>query len=146
VLEVSGSATAAIPLGPVDTYTLDNVPPGTYTLAVRQSGPGGTSARSAPVTLTFPGSCQGAELPRPPRNVQTYKVGGTLHVYWEPALRGPAPAAYRLQVYAPVAGSLPVAGRSFITTPPPGAYQFAVIAVNVCGESPASATQTVTFP
>lgn len=145
-LEVSGSASAVIPLGPVDAYALDNVPPGTYTLTVRQTGPGGTSARSAPVTLTFPSGCLGAELPRAPRNVQAYKLGGTLHVHWEPATGGPAPAAYRLQVYDPFTGSLPVAGRSFSTTPPPGVYQFAVIAVNACGESPASATETVTFP
>lgn len=146
VLEVSGSAAAAIPLGPGDTYTLDNVPPGTYTLALRQTGPGGASARSAPVTLTFPSGCLGAELPRTPRNVQAYKVGGTLRVHWEPATGGPAAAAYRLQVYDPFTGSLPVAGRSFSTTPPPGVYQFAVVAVNACGESPASTAQTVTFP
>ena len=146
VLEVSGSAAAAIPLGPGDTYTLDNVPPGTYTLALRQTGPGGASARSAPVTLTFPSGCLGAELPRTPHNVQAYKLGGTLHVHWEPATGGPAAAAYRLQVYDPFTGSLPVAGRSFSTTPPPGVYQFAVVAVNACGESPASTAQTVTFP
>lgn len=146
VLEVSGAASAVIPLGPVDAYALDNVPPGTYTLAVRQTGPGGVSARSAPVTLTFPSGCLGLELPRTPRHVQAYKTGGILHVHWEPATGGPAPAAYRLQVYDPFTGSLPVAGRSFSTTPPPGVYQFAVVAVNACGESPASATQTVTFP
>ncbi len=146
VLEVSGAAAAVIPLGNVDTYALDNVPPGTYTLALRQTGPGGASARSAPVTLTFPSGCLGAELPRTPHNVQAYKLGGTLHVHWEPATGGPAAAAYRLQVYDPFTGSLPVAGRSFSTTPPPGVYQFAVVAVNECGESPASTAQTVTFP
>ena len=78
--------------------------------------------------------------------MQAYKLGGTLHVHWEPATGGPAAAAYRLQVYDPFTGSLPVAGRSFSTTPPPGVYQFAVVAVNACGESPASTAQTVTFP
>jgi hypothetical protein len=133
VLEVSGAAAAVIPLGNVDTYALDNVPPGTYTLALRQTGP--VAPASAPVTLTFPSGCLGAELPRTPTTCRPTSWAARC-IHWEPATGGPAAAAYRLQVYDPFTGSLPVAGRSFSTTPPPGVYQFAVVAVNACGESP----------
>ena len=72
MLDVTGSLAVSVPLGVTERFNFAPVPGGTYTFRVRQTNPGGSSAQSDPVTLSFPAVCSGrpgraGELPRPPR-------------------------------------------------------------------------------
>ena len=66
VLDVTGSASASLPLGLSDAFSFNGIPPGTYTFALRATNAAGTSAPSNAVTLTFPTGCSG--LPLSPAN------------------------------------------------------------------------------
>jgi hypothetical protein len=144
VLDVAGALNLSVPLGPTEMLTVPGVPPGTYTFTVRQTGAGGASAPSNPVTLTFPAACSG--VPQTVTNFVAYKSGGTLHLRWDPPTGGSAPAAYVLQVSGSFAGSLPMVGRAFSVAAPPGTFQLAVVATNACGAGASTPVQTVTFP
>ena len=145
LLDVSGALSATVPLGPAESFTFSGVPPGTYSFAVRASNATGTSAASAPVTLTFPGTCSGA--PAAPRNYLFYRVGNTVSLLWDPPDTGPAASAYVLNVTGAFVGPVPVgASRSLSAAVPAGTYTVSVTALNACGSSSATAAQSVTVP
>lgn len=141
VMDVTGSAVAALPLPLAETFAFAGVPGGTYTFRVRAANGSGTSLGSNPVTLTFPSGCSGP--PSPATNFLAYALGNVVHLIWDPPATGPAATSYVLSVGGAFTGSVPFAVRSFITSAPSGAYTFNVVAVNACGASPATATQTV---
>ena len=144
VLDVTGSSTLSLPLGLTDRFTFTGVPAGSYTFAVRATNMWGTSSASHPVTLTFPGVCSGAPLP--PANFVAYPAGRSVFIVWEPAAGGPAPTGYVLKVTGAFNGSFPATGRSLSGSVGPGVYNFSVTATNTCGQSPATAPQTVAIP
>lgn len=144
LLEVTGALTLSVPLGAAETFAVPGVPPGTYTFTVRQTGPGGASAPSNPVTLTFPSPCSG--VPQVVTNFAAYKAGGRLFLRWDPPTGGAAVASYVLHVSGSVAGSLPMAGRAFAIDAPPGTFHLAIAATNACGVGASTPPQTVTFP
>jgi hypothetical protein len=143
VLSVTGALNATIPVGLTDSIAFSGVPAGTYTVMIRAVNLAG-SADSAPVTLTFPGPCSG--VPQAPTNLVTYKVGRTIHVTWDAPAAGSAPTAYVLNVTGSFVGSFVTNGRSMSGTVGLGSYAISVTAINPCGGSPATATQTVTVP
>jgi len=143
-LEVSGALSVSLPLGAVDNFSFPSVPPGTYTFTVRQTGTGGTSPASPPVTLTFPGGCSGA--PQVPANFLAFNAGGILSLSWDAPLTGAAPTGYLLSVTGSFVGTLPMNTRTFNTPGPAGTFNLAVIATNPCGASVPTATRTVSFP
>jgi hypothetical protein len=144
LLDVSGSLTASLPLGPGDTFQFPSVPAGTYTLAVRATNASGTSAPSNPVTLTFPGPCSGP--PQVPAGFAATQSGNTVSVAWNLPLTGPAPTGYALLVTGAFNGTIPLATRGIAGTVGPGSYTLSVSASNPCGSSAFALTQTVVVP
>jgi YVTN family beta-propeller protein len=144
VLDVTGSLTTQLVLPPGESFTFNDVPPGSYTLAVRSANTYGSSAPSNSVTLTFPGACSGAPLA--PVNVRVYKAGFRLFVYWDPATGGPAPTFYVLRVTGSFTGAFQTADRTLSGTVGPGIYSISLAAANVCGQGPSSGAQTVAVP
>ena len=142
-LDVSGTITASLPLGFVDTFSFAGVPGGSYTFAVRATNAGGASAASNAVTLSFPGPCTGA--PSPSANFLAYTVGGTIYVVWDPAPTGPATTSFVLNVTGAFVGNFPTTGRSLSGAVPPGTYNLSLTSVNACG-SATTAVQTVVIP
>lgn len=143
-LDVSGTLAGSVPLPVGETFALNGVPPGTYTFAVRAANATGTSAGSAPVTLTFPSACPGTPLP--PTNFQVARAGNQLSLTWDPPATGPAIASYVLTVSGPLSAAIPLATRSIGAPVPAGIYTFTVRATNACGQGASAAAQTVTVP
>jgi hypothetical protein len=144
VLDVAGAITTAIPLGFAEGFSFTGVPAGTYTLSLRATNATGSSASSNAVTLTFPGPCSG--VPQTPINFLAYKVGGTIFIVWDPAATGAAPTSYVVNVGGSFFGSLPTVARELSGAPGPGSYSLSVTAINACGASAPTATQTVVIP
>jgi hypothetical protein len=144
LINVTGSVTSAISLPLSEAFTFTGVPGGTYTLTVRAVNATGTSAATAPVTLTFPGTCSGA--PEPPSNPLAYRVGNVINVVWDPAASGPAPTAFVLNVTGSFVGTIPIAGRGLSGAVGPGTYHFTLVATNPCGSSAPTASMTVVVP
>lgn len=142
-VEVSGAISATLPIPVGETFAFSGVPPGTYSFAVRAANSAGTSSPSAPVTLTFPGTCA---TPQPPANLQVTRGGNQLAVTWEPPANGAAVGSYVLNVSGPMSLAIPLATRSIGGAVPPGTYSFTVRAVNACGQGAVSAAQAVTVP
>ncbi|MGE0812995.1 MAG: Calx-beta domain-containing protein [Vicinamibacterales bacterium] len=138
VLDVSGTLSGSLPLGVTDTFTFNGMPNGTYTFSVRGVNAAGSGAPSAPVTLTFPGTCTG--VLQAPRHFDVYKVGNVLTLLWDPPDLGPAPTGYVLSAGGAVSGSLPLTARGFSAAVPPGTYVFDVRSTHFCG------TGTLTTP
>ncbi len=141
---VTGSVTGSMPLPVGETLSISGVPPGTYTLTLTASNAAGTSAPSAPVTLTFPGACSG--LPAPPAHLSAAVSGGVVTLAWDPPASGPAVSGYVLQVSGATQGALPVAERVLTASPPPGTYIITAAAANACGTGAATPPVVVVVP
>lgn len=142
LLEVEGSLTASVALGPDTKAAFANVPDGTYTFRIVATNASGRSPASAPVTLTFPGTCV---VPTAPTWVTTGVTGNVITVRWEPGAGGGAATDY--VVTAEGVGTVPTGGARVVAgVLPTGVYRIYVQAVNPCGTSAASAVQTVVVP
>lgn len=144
VMDVSGSAVATLPVGTSDRATFAGVPPGAYTLSLRAINGVGSSFPSTALTVNVPDGC--SALPAAPANFLAYKVGSTVHLIWEPAATGGSAASYVVTVGGAISSTFPVTGRSLSGSVGAGTYTFSVTALNACGASPATSTQTVTIP
>ena len=143
-LDVTGALSGSLPLGLTDSFSFATVPAGTYTLRVRATNGAGSSGQSNPVTLTFPGPCSGA--PVTPANFLAYKTGSVITVLWDPAVSGPAPTGFVLDVTGSFVGSFPTSARSLSGAVGPGTYNLRVSATNPCGTSTPTAVQSVVVP
>ena len=144
ILDVSGDATASIPLPVSESFTFPSVPPGTYRFNVRAVNAAGSSGTSNSVTLTFPTGCSGS--PSTPVNFIASKAGNVITLNWQPAASGAATISYIINVSGAFNGSLPTPARTLSSPAPAGTYNFSIRAVNPCGNSSATAVQTVTIP
>jgi YVTN family beta-propeller protein len=144
LLDVSGAFNGSLPMPLGETFSFAGVPPGTYTLAVRAVNGSGTSSPSAPITLTFPGTCPGP--PQAPENFALTRNGSRLTASWDPPTAGPAIASYVLKVAGAMTLTLPLSQRSISGAVPPGTYDLSVLAVNACGEGVETALQAITVP
>jgi YVTN family beta-propeller protein len=144
ILDVSGARTLSMPLPPNETFTFAGVPTGTYTFAVHAANGGGTSPPSAPVTLSFPGTCPGP--PQQPVNLAVSRAGSVVSARWDPPGSGPAVSSYVLRVTGALDLTLPLTTRSISGTVPSGTYNLAVMAVNPCGSGIETPQQSVTVP
>lgn len=143
-LNVTGSMAAAVPLGLSESIAFENVPAGTYALALSALNAAGGSAPSNLVTVTVPGPCSGP--PAIPTNLLVYRSGATVHALWDPPSAGAAAAGYVLGVSGSYVGSVAVTARTFSAPAPPGSYFVNVSALNACGAGPATAPQLVVVP
>jgi len=144
ILDVSGTFSVQVPLGAAESFAVNGVPPGSYTLRLRSLNNGGTGPLSAPVSITIPSACSGP--PGPPSNVLGYRVGNTVSVLWDPPASGPAASSYILNVTGSFVGGFATATRALSGQVGPGSYTMNVVAVNPCGASAATAPQTVVVP
>lgn len=144
VLDVSGAVTTSLPLPPAESFAYIGVPNGTYTFTVRAANGAGMSAASAPLTLTFPGSCSG--VPQVPTTLSVSATGRFLAVSWEPPAAGPAVGSYVLDVSGAVTLSVPLAARTISSPVPPGDYTFQVRGVNSCGAGANSVPVSISVP
>jgi hypothetical protein len=144
LLDVTGTAATTIPLGLSEGFSMMNVPPGTYTLALRAANGAGVSPASNAVTLTFPGACTGA--PSAPVGLLAARSGNVLTVIWEPPASGAAPTGYALVVSGGLNGVFTTAGRALAGTVPSGNYTLQVYAFNPCGNGPVAPPITVDVP
>jgi uncharacterized protein (DUF1800 family) len=147
-LDVSGPVTISVPLALGDTFSYSGVPNGTYTFAVRAVNVAGSSAPSNVVTLTFPGmgtaSC--TDAPQAPESFTALRTGNMLSVAWQPPAAGPAPAEYVVSVGGSAAATFTTSGLTLSGAAPRGTYVLNVRSVNACGQSPASASRTISVP
>jgi hypothetical protein len=144
LLDVSGSLTTTLSLGPSDSFSFPAVPAGTYTFRVRAANGAGPSASSNAVTLSFPGGCSG--VPHAPDNFLAYRIGSMVFVMWDPPDTGPAPTQYLVTVTGAFAGAFPTTARMISGAVGPGTYGLSVRTINPCGAGPATAEQIVTVP
>lgn len=144
VLDVAGPLSGSLPIGLADQFSFAGIPAGSYTFRVRGTNASGVSASSNPVTLTFPGTCT---APAAPANFLAYNVGRTINLIWDAPTTGAAPQSYVLNVSGAFNGSVPVGSSKAVGgTVGPGSYTVSVFAVNACGSSAPTATQTVVIP
>ena len=144
VLNVTGSAHASFALPPGEMFSVDGVPPGTYTLTMSAFNGHGVSAPSNAVTVTVPAACSGA--PDAPRDLQASTSGNQVTVAWLPPAAGPAATIYGLLVSGSWSGAIPVTSRALTGTVGPGTYTISVVAANPCGVGAATAPRVVTIP
>lgn len=144
VVDVSGAVSASLPLGLSESFSFAGVPPGTYTFRVRTVNAAGSSAASAPVTLTFPIGCTG--VPQTPTKFLAYRTGNVLSILWEAPATGAAPTSYVITATGSVSASVPTTATSLTTPVPSGTYNLSITAVNACGAGAPTAVQTVTVP
>lgn len=150
-LVASGPLTGAVPLGVVETFQYDAVPPGTYHFHVVATNAAGASPPSNAVTLTFPTTCTAP--PGPPLRLRASAIGQAITFGWNAPDAGTAAVTYRVTVGTPgdrgtapfgaLAGRgpryaffVPVAGRHVSGTLPPDFYNLFVSAGNACGIGP----------
>ena len=143
-IDVTGAVNATLPLGLVEQFSFNGVPPGSYTFRVRALNGATSSAASAPVTLSFPGACTLA--PGPPTNMLAWSESGMVHMRWDPPATGTAATWYVLSVSGAYVGSFDLGpARSLSSPAPPGVYALSVRAYNSCGPSQAT-TYNVVVP
>lgn len=146
IVDISGAATASVPVTGPESFAFAGVPPGVYTFTVRAANAAGAGPASTPVTLAFPASvCSGA--PSTPARFLAYGAGSRLGLVWDPPSTGSAPSGYVVRVTGPITGDYPVGmSRVFEVPVPPGAYTFSVLATNACGASSPTAARSVIIP
>jgi predicted phage tail protein len=144
ILDVSGDASASLPLPLSESFTFPSVPPGSYRFSVRALNAAGSSGTSNSVTLTFPTNCSGS--PSTPVNFIASKAGNVISLNWQPAASGAATLSYTINVSGAFNGSVPTPARSISSPVPAGTYNFSIRAVNPCGTSSATPVQSVTIP
>jgi hypothetical protein len=144
LLEVTGTHAGVLVLGPGEEWSAGNVPAGTYALRLYAANAAGVSAPTTTTTVTLPATCSGP--PDVPRAFLAYRLGRTITVVWEPAATGAAPTWYVLVVGGAFAGAIPTTARTLSGAVGPGTYQLSVLAANPCGQSVATAAQTMVVP
>jgi hypothetical protein len=101
----------------------------------------GVSPPSNAVTLTVPNPCSGS--PASPRNLATGVDGRVIHLKWDAPVSGDAVMGYEVIVTGTYNGSVRTSARSLSGVAAPGLYTVSVIAINSCGASAATTSQTV---
>lgn len=142
VLDVTGSASAAIPIPFGDAVSFTGAPAGNYVVRLRAVNAAGSSAATPGVAIGIPSpSCTGA--PPVPIRLVAYAVGRTIYASWEQPKVGSAATSYVITSTGALNGDVPITGRRVSATVGPGDYVLTVRAVNQCGTSAASSYSSV---
>jgi predicted phage tail protein len=128
----------SLPAGSGTTFTIPNIPIGTFYLRVRAINAAGSSPASNELTLTM--SAAGVAPPEAPTNVQAFMVEGLLTFTWLQPTRGGPATGYVVEAGSASGltdiGSVPVTGRSLtFSGVPPGFYFLRVRARGAGGVS-----------
>ncbi len=137
-----GATAISIPAGTGTSFTIPNVPPGTFYVRVRAVNAFGSSPPSNEVTLGM--SAAGVALPETPNGVQAFMQDGLLTMTWLQPPRGGPATGYIVEAGSASGltniGSVTVSGRSLtFASVPPGFYFLRVRATNAGGASAPSA-------
>lgn len=130
--------------GPVTSFVVPFVPPGTYFVRVRGRNQIGQGAASQDVSIVMGPRGQCLALPAAPVLLTPVVTGNTVTVSWNAA-----PTGGRAESYIIAAGSAPgqanlalfdtgSSGTSFAASAPSGVYYVRIAANNPCGQSPPS--------
>jgi hypothetical protein len=143
----ANSSSAVGPAAPVTSFTVPNVPPGTYYVRLHAQNAGGTSAASNEVTVVVVGPAPpGAPVMQPP-----VITGSAVLLAWTPASTGGAPASFLVGASStpggPIIASVTVTTTT-LTVPnvPAGTYYVRVVASNAVGSSAPSNEVAVVVP
>jgi hypothetical protein len=125
----------SVPLGSRTSASLPGVPPGTYQLRIRATGPGGSSNSSNEVAATI-GGC--GSPPRSPRGLAAHANGSLVTLKWSDD-DGCEGRRFRLLVGtrsgAADLGAVPVTQTSIFATIPSGQYFVRVVTETLGGAS-----------
>jgi hypothetical protein len=137
-----GTTVVSLPAGSGTTFSIPNVPLGTFYVRVRAINANGSSPPSNEITLTM--SRAGVAPPEAPTNVQAFMQDGLLTLTWTQPPRGGAATGYIVEAGSATGlrniGAIPVTGRALTYTGvPPGFYFLRVRATNAGGVSAPSA-------
>jgi uncharacterized protein (DUF1800 family) len=144
VMDVTGGATATLPLPYGESFYVAGIPNGTFTLRLRALNAAGASSQSGSVTVTAP--TRNCGPPRVPANYFATRVGTAVVLSWDPPAGGTPATSYHITVSGSYTGVFPVAGSGFAANAPAGTYNLSVRAANACGAGPSTAFQTVVIP
>jgi hypothetical protein len=144
VMDVTGGATATLPLPYGESSYVGGIPNGTFTLRLRALNAAGASSQSGSVTVTAPS--RNCTPPRVPANYFATRVGTAVVLSWDPPAGGTPATSFHITVSGSYTGVFPVAGRGFAANAPAGTYNLSVRAANACGAGPSTAFQTVVIP
>jgi pimeloyl-ACP methyl ester carboxylesterase len=117
------------------TFTVADVPDGTYYLRVRAANPSGISAASNEAEVIVGG------IPGPPRNLSGQMTGSTVTLAWNAPSTGRAPTSYVIEAGSRAGASdlasatVPGSTTSLQQDVPLGTYYVRVRAVNAAGAS-----------
>lgn len=132
-LRVTGTQTGEVAVSAGETFSVDGVPPGTYTVALVAENSAGQSAPSPPLTLHVPGACSGPPLP--PTTFRSWQTGSTISIAWNPPTTGPAVSHYTVRVSGDLSLQFDTVDRLVSAPLPAGQYAVHVVATNACGVS-----------
>jgi hypothetical protein len=144
MMDVTGGATASLPLPLSEAWSVAGMPNGTFTLRLRALNAAGASSQSGSVTVTAPSRT--CSPPRVPSNYFATRVGNAVVLSWDPPAGGTPATTYYITVTGSYTGTFPTAGRAFSSGAPAGSYNLSVRAANACGAGPSTAFQTVVIP
>ena len=144
VMDVTGGATATLPLPYGESFYVGGIPNGTFTLRLRALNAAGASSQSGSVTVTAPSRT--CAPPRVPANYFATRVGTAVVLSWDSPAGGTPATSFHITVSGSYTGVFPVAGKGFAANAPAGTYNLSVRAANACGAGPSTAFQTVVIP
>ena len=140
----TGSANVSMPLPLAEMFSVTNVPPGTYTIALEAVNAAGESPLSNAVTLTVPAAC--VERPDAPEDVTASASGRMFDLAWSPPSSGAAVTSYTVTVSGASAGTFTTSGRTLSGVAAPGTYAVSVQATNACGTGTPTPAQAIVIP
>ena len=143
-MDVTGGATATLPVPFGESFSVAGMPAGTFTLRLRALNAAGASNQSGSVTVTAPSRT--CSPPRVPSNYFATRVGNAVVLSWDAPAGGTPATSYQLTVTGSYTGVFPLSSRGFASPAPPGSYNLSVRATNACGSGPSTAFQTVVIP
>jgi hypothetical protein len=131
LLKLSGSTVASLPLS--EMFSVADVPPGTYDIALTAVNAWGESPLSNLVRVIVPSSCL---VPRAPQDFTATATGKAFDLGWSPPSSGAAVTGYTVEVSGAYNGSFNTTGRTVTGMAAPGTYTVSVRARNSCGVGP----------
>jgi len=138
MLVVTGTHSGVLHLPQGESFTLPDVPDGSYTMHLVAANDTGASPASNTVTLDFPTACSAP--PQPPEQFRAWRVADTLSIAWQPPSHGAAVTGYTVHVAGTYSLTFDTTARVVSAAVPGDDLIVSVTARNACGASAAAPT------